>query len=140
MCENALGIEKCRQSNFLALVPTGSTAAHGQLWRGTQAVKLTPKALAVLCYLVNRAGQVVSKEDLFQSVWADTVVSDAALTVCIQELRRVLRDDATQIHATLRRYTGGGFDLLGKVVSSQSVSSQWSRRRANGKRRKDQRG
>lgn len=59
-----------------------------QLWLGTQGVKLTPKALAVLRQLVQQAGQVVSKEELFQTVWADTVVSDAALTFCIQELRR----------------------------------------------------
>jgi DNA-binding winged helix-turn-helix (wHTH) protein len=69
---------------------------HGQLWRGTQGVKLTPKALAVLHQLVQQAGQVVSKEALFQTVWADTVVSDAALTFCIQELRRALRDDAKE--------------------------------------------
>ena len=67
-----------------------------QLWRGTQAVKLTPKALAVLRQLVQQSGQVVSKEELFQTVWADTVVSDAALTFCIQELRRALRDDAKE--------------------------------------------
>ena len=81
-------------------------------------MKLTPKALAVLCCLVDRAGQVVSKEELFQSVWADTVVSDAALTVCVQELRRVLRDDAHKSHyiETVHRR---GFRFIGKVVSDQ---------------------
>ena len=62
---------------------------------GKQAVKLTPKALAVLGQLVQQSG-LVSKEELFQTVWADTVVSDAALTFCIQELRRALRDDAKE--------------------------------------------
>jgi DNA-binding winged helix-turn-helix (wHTH) protein len=66
----------------------------GQLWRGTLEVKLTPKALAVLRCLLEQAGQVVSKEVLFQAVWPKTVVSDAALTACIQELRQMLRDDA----------------------------------------------
>src|SRR5262249_51529699 len=61
----------------------------GQLWRGKQAVKVTPKAAAVLGRLVAWAGQVVSKEELFRTVWPDTVVSDAALSSCIQELRRV---------------------------------------------------
>ena len=56
---------------------------HGQLWRWTQAVKLTPKALAVLRQLVQQSGQVVTKDELFQTVWAETVVSDAALTFCI---------------------------------------------------------
>ncbi len=68
----------------------------GRLWSGTREVRLTLKATAVLKELVTRAGQPVSKEDLFASVWKDTVVSDDALTSCIQELRRALEDDAKQ--------------------------------------------
>ena len=66
----------------------------GQLWRGTQEVRVTPKAAAVLRHLVERTGQVVTKEDLFTAVWPETVVSDAALTSCIQELRQALHDQA----------------------------------------------
>jgi DNA-binding winged helix-turn-helix (wHTH) protein/predicted ATPase len=64
------------------------------LTRGRTEVRVTPKALAVLRLLVDRPGEVVSKEDLFRSVWPDTAVSDAALTSCIQELRHALGDDA----------------------------------------------
>ena len=39
----------------------------GQLWRGKQEVRLTPKAAALLRALVDRAGQVVTKEELFTS-------------------------------------------------------------------------
>jgi DNA-binding winged helix-turn-helix (wHTH) protein len=46
------------------------------VWRGKQEVKVTPKAAAVLSLLVARAGQVVSKAELFQAVWAKTVVSE----------------------------------------------------------------
>ena len=70
--------------------------ATGRLWSGTREVRLTPKASAVLGVLVTHAGQPVSKEELFASVWNDTVVSDDALTSCIQELRRALDDDARQ--------------------------------------------
>jgi TolB-like protein len=68
----------------------------GQLWSGAREVRLTPKASAVLRVLLTRAGEPVSKEDLFTSVWNDTVVSDDALISCIQELRRALEDDAKQ--------------------------------------------
>ena len=90
----------------------------GQLWRGKQEVKLTPKAAAVLRYLVTQAGQVVTKDELFAGVWPETVVSDAALTSCIQELRQALHDHARKpryIETVHRR----GFRFLGKVVSSQ---------------------
>jgi adenylate cyclase len=71
-------------------------AQTGRLWSGTQEVRLTPKAAAVLKQLLLRAGNPVSKEDLFATVWSGTAVSDDALTSCIQELRRALDDDARQ--------------------------------------------
>jgi TolB-like protein len=65
----------------------------GRLWSGEREVRLTPKAAAVLSALLARAGEPVSKEALFASVWPNTVVSDDALASCIQELRRALADD-----------------------------------------------
>ena len=64
------------------------------LARGGQDIHLTPKALAILCVLTERARQVVGKEELFATVWPDTSVSDSALTSCIQELRHALGDSA----------------------------------------------
>jgi DNA-binding winged helix-turn-helix (wHTH) protein/predicted ATPase len=64
------------------------------LWREKEEVRITPKSLALLCALVDRAGEIVSKEELFRLVWEGAAVSDSALTSCIQELRRALDDDA----------------------------------------------
>ena len=66
----------------------------GQLWLRGQELRLTPKAAEVLKVLVSNAGTPVSKGELFASVWPDVAVTDDALTTCIQELRRVLNDDA----------------------------------------------
>jgi len=66
----------------------------GQLWLRGQEVRLTPKAADVLKVLVSHAGSPVSKNDLFASVWPDVAVTDDALATCIQELRRVMSDDA----------------------------------------------
>jgi len=68
----------------------------GRLWSGTHEIRLTPKASAVLEQLVRRAGEPVSKEHFFATVWNGTAVSDDALTSCIQELRRALDDDPRQ--------------------------------------------
>jgi DNA-binding winged helix-turn-helix (wHTH) protein len=92
----------------------------GQLWRGKQEVRLTGKAAAVLLHLIEHAGQVVSKKDLFASVWPDAVVSDAALTSCIQEVRQALHDDARKpryIETMHRR----GFRFL-PAITTQPVS------------------
>jgi len=94
----------------------------GQLWRGKREVKVTPKAAAVLCSLVERAGQVVTKEELFATVWSDTVVSEAALTACIQELRHALDDQARKpryIETVHRR----GFRWLAPLRAALPVSS-----------------
>jgi predicted ATPase/DNA-binding winged helix-turn-helix (wHTH) protein len=66
----------------------------GQLWSGRREIKLTPRAAAVLAALIDRAGQPVTRDELFRSVWRDVIVGDAALTACIQELRTALDDDA----------------------------------------------
>jgi DNA-binding winged helix-turn-helix (wHTH) protein/predicted ATPase len=65
----------------------------GRLWSGRREIRLTPKAAAVLAALVQRAGEPVTRRDLFAAVWGDTVVGDATLTTCIRELREALDDD-----------------------------------------------
>ena len=67
---------------------------------------------------------MVTKAGLFAAVWPETVVSDAALASCIQELRQALRDDAKRPRyiVTVHRR---GFQFVGKVASSQhSVASK----------------
>jgi predicted ATPase len=59
-------------------------------------VKLQPKTLALLRFLLERPGEVVTKAEVFHAVWPATVVSDGALTTCIRELRKALQDDARQ--------------------------------------------
>jgi DNA-binding winged helix-turn-helix (wHTH) protein/predicted ATPase len=68
--------------------------SSGQLRRGAREIRLTPKAAAVLAALTTRPGALVTKRDLFATVWPGVAVSDAALTSCIQELRGALGDDA----------------------------------------------
>jgi TolB-like protein/DNA-binding winged helix-turn-helix (wHTH) protein len=49
-----------------------------------------PRALDVLSVLVERAGQLVTKEEIMAAVWRRSVVENANLTVQISALRRVL--------------------------------------------------
>ena len=63
---------------------------NAQLWRGEELVKLAPKALSLLDYLVTRPGQLVTKDELFEAVWPEVVVSEGAMAECIREVRRAL--------------------------------------------------
>ena len=64
------------------------------LKRGQREVRLTPRSLAVLALLASQPGRVVTKDELFTTVWQETAVTDAALATCIQEIRRALGDTA----------------------------------------------
>ena len=64
------------------------------VWCGSEALHLTPKAFAVLNILLAHPGRLVTKDELWQAVWPGIAVTDAALTVCIREIRQRLHDDA----------------------------------------------
>jgi TolB-like protein/Tfp pilus assembly protein PilF len=64
-----------------------------RLWRGDSPVKLGNKAFCVLLLLARNPGRLITKDELFESVWDGTVVSESALTSVIKELRRALGDD-----------------------------------------------
>ena len=49
---------------------------HGRLWRGEHIIALRPRSLAVLRYLVEHAGRLVTKAELRQQVWTRTHVTD----------------------------------------------------------------
>jgi predicted ATPase/DNA-binding winged helix-turn-helix (wHTH) protein len=68
--------------------------ANACLRRGERAIFLTPKAFTMLCYLVEHVGQLVTKDDLWRAVWPGITVTDAALTVCMSEIRKALGDKA----------------------------------------------
>ena len=78
------------------LGPYTLDASSGELHGAAGVRRITPKAMQVLLTLGAPGAGVVSKEQLFRSVWPRRVVSDAALASCIQELRVALDDDARQ--------------------------------------------
>src|SRR6185436_11673715 len=62
--------------------------------RGATAVPLEPKAFDLLVLLLERAGQVVTKQEILDTVWRQTAVTDNALTRIVANLRKALGDDA----------------------------------------------
>jgi DNA-binding winged helix-turn-helix (wHTH) protein/tetratricopeptide (TPR) repeat protein len=64
------------------------------LWRGDTRLTLMPKPFAVLCYLVNNAGRLVTHEELLAAIWPKTYVQQEVLRRYILEIRRVLGDHA----------------------------------------------
>jgi adenylate cyclase len=74
------------------------------LRRGDAAVALRPKSFDVLVHLVTNRGRLVSKDELFETVWSDVVVTDNSLVQCIKEIRQALGDGRqTMIETVAKR-------------------------------------
>ncbi len=66
-------------------------------------IALRPKTFAVLHFLVENCGRLISKEELFAAVWPDIAVTDDALVQSVGELRRALGDDGPRLIRTVPR-------------------------------------
>lgn len=68
----------------------------------------------VLTCLASRPGQVVSREELLDTVWSKVVVNEEALTQAISQIRRVMGDDPRhpQVIQTIPK---GGYRLIAPV-------------------------
>ena len=66
--------------------------AERRLLREGTPIVLTAKVLDLLIALVERAGHLVSKEELLSRVWPDSFVEEANLSVNISALRRAIGD------------------------------------------------
>jgi TolB-like protein/Flp pilus assembly protein TadD len=80
--------------------------AHDRvLMRGGKSVRLTEKVFNVLLLLVERSGHLVTKEELMERVWPDSVVEENNLTVSMSALRKALgeRQEGVQYIETVAR-------------------------------------
>jgi Tol biopolymer transport system component/DNA-binding winged helix-turn-helix (wHTH) protein len=64
------------------------------LTRDGEAVPLTPKAFDLLATLVERPGELISKDEFFQKVWPCTIVEESNLAYNVFALRKALGDTA----------------------------------------------
>jgi predicted ATPase/DNA-binding winged helix-turn-helix (wHTH) protein len=96
------------------------------LWEGKQRLTLRPKTFDLLVYLVEHAGELVSKEALLEAVWPDTVVAEGVLTTSMGELRKVLGDTAKrpQYIATVHRR---GYRFIAPVTPVDTPETSASR-------------
>jgi serine/threonine protein kinase/DNA-binding winged helix-turn-helix (wHTH) protein len=107
-------------------------------------VELESKPLEILLQLLLHAGEVVTKEELLESVWPDVMVVDGSLATAISKLRRAMGDDEHPAILTVPRVgyrlavpvhcktiaAASGPELGFKVGDTVPAREQWQLSRA----------
>jgi predicted ATPase len=63
------------------------------LWQDRVQINLPPKPFAVLRYLVENPGRLISHNELLDALWPETYVQPQVLRTYMLDLRKILRDD-----------------------------------------------
>src|ERR1700678_3616999 len=68
-----------------------------------RSVDLESKPLDILLQLLLHAGEVVTKEELLESVWPDVMVVDGSLATAVSKLRKAMGDEEHPVIVTVPR-------------------------------------
>lgn len=83
-------------------------------------VRLEPKPLELLLHLLRHPGEVVTKEELHESLWAGRFLSESVLTKTMARLRQALGDEEQLLIKTVHGY---GYRLVVPVVAEASADT-----------------
>ena len=76
-------------------------------------VKLTSLEFKLLAYLVQNAGRVISKQELFEKVWEDKFTGDGTLNVHIRKIREAIERKPGSPEYIITAW-GDGYRFVGK--------------------------
>ena len=66
-----------------------------QLFKGTEPIRISPKAFLLLKLLLERRPNARSKAELHEAIWPTTFVSDTSLTQLVSEIRAAIGGQST---------------------------------------------
>jgi predicted ATPase/DNA-binding winged helix-turn-helix (wHTH) protein len=95
--------------------PYRLAAVQRLLMEGDRPVRLGSRAMDILIALIERPGELISKQELMARVWPDTFVEPANLTVHVAALRRAL-GDGREGNRYLINIPGRGYRFVAAVT------------------------
>lgn len=105
-----------------------------RLTRGGEEIHLEPLVLQLLIYLIANRERLVTRQELMDTVWGDTVISESALTKAVARLRKALDDDSAT-HRYLETVRSRGYRFVAKVEEIErqdDIDSRSRRARTRG--------
>ena len=85
-----------------------------ELRRRGERVRMEPQVFEVLCYLAQRRGALVTKNELLDEIWGSRFVSESTLTSRVKAARRATADDG-RTQAVIRTVHGRGYVFVADV-------------------------
>ena len=84
-----------------------------------QPVSIEPKVFDLLVQLITHRERVVSKDDFIAAVWKGRIVSDSAVTTCINAARTAI-DDTGEAQRLIKTLARKGIRFVGTVREEQT--------------------
>ena len=97
--------------------------ANRAFTRAGKPYALEPKVFALLCQLLKRSGELLSREQLLDAVWGHRYVSPSTLNRLIVLARRALGDDP-DAPRFIQTVHGSGYRYIGPVESAASPGAE----------------
>lgn len=88
-----------------------------KLCKNGDEVHVEPIVLKLLIYLISHRDRLVTRQELMDTVWGDTVISEAALSKAIARLRKALGDDPA-VPRYLETVHSQGYRFVAEVEDS----------------------
>ena len=96
--------------------------ARNEIHINGDVVSIEPKMCAVLKVLVDADGEIVSQQQLLDSVWGNTIVANNTLQRCIAQLRKIFGDSARQ-QSIIRTHPKLGYSIVVAAISDPTPSN-----------------
>jgi len=105
------------------MIRFGSFQVDPRTWLLTDdghAVDLSPRLVEIFAFIIERRGDIVTKDELLDRFWPDVHISDNTLTRAIADIRKAIGDDASQ-PTWLETVSRRGFRFVGTAATPPAV-------------------
>jgi len=86
-------------------------------------VAIEPQVFDVLIYLITHRNRLVTRQEMFDNIWGEKLVSEASLSTFIKKIRQVLGDDGKQQHS-IKTIHGRGFQFVADINEQNTLNHQ----------------